>query len=201
MGWVGTGIRFVPRPGHPAKIANLHGIGRNKFRSEDSEQPLQGIEVTVHYALLERDNRVLGDRNRLGTHWPATSSDVAVTDVVRVPQIADAVFGIERMHFECGSIDEQTRADKLVVLMVLSQDVAHVLAEKTLDTLAKLLYALDVGLLHAPCAIGCVRWAGLESLDRLLGPEIPRNISDQIAYDRKRVHWLQDDWHIQIDVT
>ena len=174
---------------------------RMELQSEDAEQPLQGIEVTVHHALFERNDRVLGNRNRLRTHLPATSGDVAVTDVVLVPQIADPVFGIKRMHFERSGIDEQTRTDKLVVLVVFSQDVAHVLAEKTLDALAKLLHALDVGLLHAPCAIGRVGWAWLELLDRLLGPEIPRNIRDQIAYDRKRMHWLQDDRHIQVDVT
>ena len=43
-------------------------------------------------------------------------------------RVADAVFGVERMHFECSSINEQTRTDKLLVLVVFSQNVAHVLA-------------------------------------------------------------------------
>jgi hypothetical protein len=77
-----------------------------------------------------------------------------------MPQIADPVFGIERMHFECGGIDEQTRTDKFVLLVVFSQNVAHVLTEKTLDALAKLLHALDVCLLDAPCAIGRVGSGG-----------------------------------------
>ena len=201
MGRIGTGIGSLRCPGHPAEIANLPGVGRNEFQLEDAEQPLQGIEVTVHQALFERDNRVLCNRDRLGANLPATSRDVAVTDVVLVPQIADPVFGVKRMHFECGSINEQTRTDKFIVLVVFPQNVAHVLAEKTLDALAKLLHALDVGLLDAPCSIGRVGWAGLELLDRLLGPEIPRNIRDQIAYDRKRVHWLHDDRHIQVDGT
>src|SRR5580700_6624859 len=105
------------------------------------------------------------------------------------------------MHFECSGIDEQTRTDKFVMLVVFSQNVAHVLAEKTLDALAKLLNALNVGLLDAPCSIGRVGWAGLELLDRLLGPEIPRDIRDQIAYDRERMHWLNNDRHIQVDGT
>ena|SRR5579864_1356946 len=106
MGRAGTGIGSLRRPGDTAKIASLHDIGRNEFESEDSEQPLQGIEVTIHHALLERNDRVLGDRNRLGTNLPTTSRDVAVTDIVAVSQIADAVLRIERMHFECSRIDE-----------------------------------------------------------------------------------------------
>ena len=85
MGRAGTGIGSLRCPGDTAKIATLHDIWRNEFQSEDTEQPLQGIEVTVHHALLERNDRVLGDRNRLGANLPATSRDVAVTDVVVVP--------------------------------------------------------------------------------------------------------------------
>ena len=50
-------------PGHPAEIANLHDLERNEFQLEDAEKPLQGIEVTVHHALFERDNRVLCNRD------------------------------------------------------------------------------------------------------------------------------------------
>ena len=173
MGSTGTRTGSVRRPGHPAEIANLYRTREAEIQSKDAEQLLQGIEVTVHQALFEWNDRVLGNRYQLGAHLPATSCDVAVTDVVLVPQIADPVFGIKRMHFEGSSIDKQARTDKFVVLVVFSQDMAHVLAEKTLDALAKLLHALDVRLLDAPCAIGRVGRAGLESLDRLLGPEIP----------------------------
>jgi len=181
--------------------SGLHDIGTNEFQSEDTEQPLQGIEVTIHHAFLERNDRVLGDRNRLGTNLPATSRNVAVADIVVMPQIADTVFRIERMHFECSRIDKEARTDKFLVLVVFSQNVAHVLAEKTLDALAKLLNALDVSLLNAPCTIGGIRRTGFELLDRFLGPEIPRNIRDKVAYDWKRVHWLQDDRGTQVDVT
>ena len=197
--WNRNWFRSMPRT--PRQDSKSPRFGESEIQSKDAEQPLQGIEVTVHHALFERNDRVLGNRDRLRTYLPATSGDVAVTDVVLVPQIADPVFGVERMHFECSGINEQTRTDKFVVLVVFPQDVAHVLTEKALDALAKLLHALDVGLLDAPCAIGCVGWAGLELLDRLLGPEIPRDIRDQIAYDRKRMHRLNDDRHIQIDVT
>src|ERR1700733_5721352 len=110
VNWNRNWFRSMPRkPRRDSKPPRYWGI---EVRSEDAEQPLQGIEVTVHQALFERDNRVLCNRDRLGAYLPATSRDVAVTDVVPVPQIADPVFGVKRMHFECGSIDEQTRTDK-----------------------------------------------------------------------------------------
>ena len=64
------------------------------------------------------------------------------------------------MHFERGGIDKQTRADELIVLVVLAQHVAHVLAEEALDAFAELLHALHVRLLHAPGAVGGIRRAG-----------------------------------------
>ena len=112
-----------------------------------------------------------------------------------VPQIADPVFGIQRMHFERCRIDEQSRTDKLVLLVVFPQYVAHVLAEKTLDALAEFLHALNVGLLYAPCPISRVGGPGLEWLDCLFGPEVPGNIGDQIANHGKRVHRLEDHRH------
>src|ERR1700677_2068367 len=132
MGRTGTGTCSVRCPGHTAKITDLCLSARIAIPSEDAEQPLQRIEVPVHHALFERNYRVLRNRDRLGTHLPATSSDVAVTDVVDVPQIADPVFGIERMHFECSGINEKARTDKLILLVMFAKDVTHVLAEKTL---------------------------------------------------------------------
>src|SRR6185437_9713788 len=160
----------------------------NHFWSEDAEQPLQGIEIAIHDALLEGNDRVLSNRDGLGAYLPATSRDVAVADVVLSSQIADAVFSVQRMHFKRSGIDEQARTNEFVVLVVLAQYVANILAEETLDTLAKFLHTLDVGLLHAPRAVWCVGGPGLELFDRLLGSEVPRNVRDQIANDRERVH-------------
>ena len=106
MGRIGTGIGSVRLPRDPTEIANLQVIWGSEVPSEDAEQSFQGVEVAVHHALFEGNNCVFGDRNRLGTYLPATSRDVAVTDIVVVPQIADAVLSIERMHFERGRIDE-----------------------------------------------------------------------------------------------
>ena len=44
-----------------------------------------------------------------------------------------------------------------VVLVVIAQDVADVLAQEALDALAEFLHAVDVFLGHAPGAVGARR--------------------------------------------
>ena len=67
-----------------------------------------------------------------------------------------AVLGVERVHLERGRVDQEARADELVVHVVVAQDVADVLAQEALDALAELLHAVDVLLRHAPGAVGRV---------------------------------------------
>jgi hypothetical protein len=57
------------------------------------------------------------------------------------------------VHLERGDVDQEARADELVVQVMLAQDVAHVLAEKALDALPELLHPVDVPLRHAPGAV------------------------------------------------
>ena len=64
-----------------------------------------------------------------------------------------AVLGVQRMHFQGGGVDQEARADEFVVLVVVAQDVADVLAEEAFDALAEFLHAVDVRLLHAPGAV------------------------------------------------
>ena len=72
----------------------------------------------------------------------------------RFLQVGSAIGGVERVHLQRGRVDEEARADELVVLVVIAQDVAHVLAQEALDALAELLHAIDVLLLHPPGAVG-----------------------------------------------
>jgi hypothetical protein len=46
------------------------------------KQLLERIEEAVNDALLERNDGVLRNRNRLRTHLPAACGDVAITDIV-----------------------------------------------------------------------------------------------------------------------
>ena len=60
-----------------------------------------------------------------------------------------AVVDVERVHLELGEADEEARPGVLgLVVLVVADDVADVLAHEALDALAELLAALDVDL-HA----------------------------------------------------
>ena len=110
-----------------------------------------------------------------------------------VLQLGDAVLGVERVHLQRGDVDQEARADELVVLVVVAQHVADVLAQEALDALAELLHAVDVLLLHAPGAVRRVGRARLERLDLLLDLEVPRHVGHQVADRRERLHRLDRD--------
>ena len=99
---------------------------------------------------------------------------------MRLPQFLEAILGVERMHLERGGVNQKARPDEFVVLPVIAQDVADVLAEEALDALAELLDAIDVGLRHAPGAVRRVGRARLERPDFFLHAEIPRNVGDEV---------------------
>src|SRR3984893_16239713 len=120
---------------------------------ERREEPLERIEELVDHPLLERDDRVVGDRDALRADLGAALGDVAIADTLLAAQVGHAVLDVERMHLERGARDQQARADEAVVQVVLAQYVADVLAEEALDALPELLHAVDVGLRHAPGAV------------------------------------------------
>ncbi len=105
------------------------------------------------------------------------------------------------MHLERGDVNKVARANELVVLAVLAQDVTDILAKEALDALAKFLHAFDVHLLHAPCAIRRVGRAGPKLLDGFLDGEVPGDVGDQVPNQRKRVHGLDDHGHIQVQIA
>ncbi len=127
---------------------------------------------------------------RLRADLRATLGDVAVAHAVGGAQLRQPVLGVERMHLERGHVDEEPRADELVLLVVIAQHVADVLAQKALDTLAEFLHAVDIRLLHAPGAVRRVRRPRLERLDLLLDLVVPGHIGHEVFDVRKRPHRL-----------
>src|SRR5688572_21082221 len=97
------------------------------------------------------------------------------------------------MHLERGCINKKPRTDEFFVLSVIAKNMAHVLAEKTLDAFTKFLYPIDVRLLHPPRAVLGVGFAGLEFLNAFLYIEIPRNIADKIFHRRESTHRFDSD--------
>src|SRR5262245_33873938 len=106
------------------------------------------VEV-VHHAFLQRDDRIIGDVDRLGTVPRAALGDVAVPDPGRLLEVARARRDVEGMHLQAGDADEEAGAGEAVLLLVIAQHVADVLTEEALDALAELLYPVDVRLLDA----------------------------------------------------
>ena len=104
-----------------------------------------------------------------------------IADALGLLQFRQAILGIQRVHFQRGGINQEAGADELLVLVVVAQHVADVLAEETFDALAEFLHAVDVLLLHAPGAVRGVGLARLELLDLLLDAKIPGNIGGQVA--------------------
>ena len=123
-----------------------------------------------------------------GTNPRAAFGDVAVAHALRGFEFLETIFGVERMHLQGGDMNQVARADKLLVFVMLAQDMADILAEKTFDAFAELLDAIDVGLGHPPGAVRGIGRAWFERLDLLLHAEIPRNIGDQIFDQRKSFH-------------
>jgi hypothetical protein len=80
---------------------------------------------------------------------------------------------------------------------VISQDVTYILAKVTLNTLAELLDAVDIRLLHSPGSVRRIRLARLELLDALLYFVVPGHIADQVFDSRERLQRLNGDWLVQ----
>src|SRR6476619_1272851 len=118
--------------------------------AEHAKQLHDRIVELVYDALLQRDDRIVGDRDALGTDFRAALGDVAISDAVRGLQVSRALLGIERMHFERCGIDEVPRSDELVEQRMVAEHVADILAEEALDALPELLHALHVDLSHPP---------------------------------------------------
>src|SRR5438132_11863831 len=105
---------------------------------ERAPHAAERIVEVVHDALLQRDDRVVRDVDRLRADLGAALGDVAEADARLLLQVAAARDGVERVHVEAGDADHEARAGEGVRALVVAQHVAHVLAEEALDALAEL---------------------------------------------------------------
>src|SRR2546430_191138 len=151
-----------------------------RLAGEFPPQRREGIVVRVHHPLLERDDGVVRNRDRLGTDLGATLRDVAIADPARFAEIGPAVRLVERVHLVHRGAHEKRGAHELGVLAVRAQHVTYVLAEEALDALAEFLGPLDLVLIHAPGTIRRVGGAGLERGDPLVDFVVPGDVGHEV---------------------
>src|SRR5438094_2427295 len=141
-----------------------------------------------HHALLERDDRVVGDVDIFRADLSAALGDVAVAEPVLRADEIDAFVCVERMHLERRESDEHPRAGEAsLVVLVVADDVAHVLAEEAFDALVKFLHALDVFLVHPALAVRILRLR-LERRDGLRLLIVERDVGHEVLDHREALH-------------
>src|SRR2546425_1344952 len=148
------------------------------------EEPHDGIE-RVGGALLERDDPVVGDVDVLGADLGAALGDVAEADPRVLLDEARAVTRVQRMHVEARDLDEEARpGERALLVVVVANHVAHVLAQEALDALVELLNAIDI-LLHHPVGAGGLRRLEAEGRHLLGLLVVEGHVGDEVADQRE----------------
>src|SRR6266850_848871 len=150
------------------------------FWAEQFQQLAERIIKAVYDTLFQRNDRVVCDSDVFGANFGATLCDVAIAEALRLLQFGKPILRIERMHLQCRDMNKKTRANEFVVLAMVAQDVADILAKETFDALPKFLDPVDVHLGHPPGPVGRIRRARLEFFDLLLDLEFPRDVGHQV---------------------
>src|SRR5215208_3863331 len=121
-------------------------------------EPGDRVVADVGDPFLEGDDGVVGDVDVLGADLGAALGDVAQAKAHLLAEQLAAVAGLQGVHLELGVADEHARAgEAALVLLVVTDDVADVLAQEALDALVELLHPVDVLLGHP---VGAVRLPG-----------------------------------------
>src|SRR5437762_9826186 len=163
---------YLGRAGSPCTPLYIFALTLQRFNVftisfllQPPPDPAKRIIKVIHHTFLQGDDAVVRDLNTFRANLRATFGDVAVADSLRVSQFFNAIFRIERLHLLCCHVVEETWSDEFLMHLVVAQHVAHVLTEKTFDALPKFLHAINVFLLHAPCAIWSIGRARFELLN------------------------------------
>ena len=93
------------------------------------------------------------------------------------------------MHLESRHPHEKSRSRKLLLLIMIPKHVADILAEEAFNTLAKLLYAIDLPLIHLPFNVRTRCEWGNFFVDTI----VPGDVGDQVLKHRKCLHGLHRD--------
>src|SRR5215217_297004 len=148
-------------------------------------EPGDRVVADVGDPFLEGDDGVVGDVDVLGADLGAALGDVAEAEAHLGAEQLAAVAGLQGVHLQLGVADEHARAGEAgLVLLVVTDDVADVLAQEALDALVELLHPVDVLLGHPVGAVG-LAGAGGERRDPLGYLEVEGHVGDQVADDRE----------------
>src|SRR5258707_1347355 len=101
---------------------------RLRRSSDFADNPHQRIVELVHYAFLQRNDRVVRNVDVLRTNLRATFRDVAKPDAQLILQQLRPRDAVHRVHIQPGHAHKKSRPAELLVFVMVSQDVAHVLA-------------------------------------------------------------------------
>jgi hypothetical protein len=115
-----------------------------RFWTEEFEQLPQGIVKFIYHALLQGNNRVISNSDVFGTHFGAALRNIAIPDSARLLQFGQAIFGVQRVHLQRCSENKKARSDKFLVQMMISQNMADILAKEAFDALAKFLDPINI---------------------------------------------------------
>ena len=149
---------------------------------------LDRVVILVGDPFLERDDRVVGDLDVLRADLGAALGDVAVAEAEIILRDLPPVRGVGRVHLEFGHPHQEPGpGEGVLVLGVVADHVAGVLAQEALNALAELLRPVHVDLLHPELARLDRRVRGeRRDLPRL--GVVERDVGDQVPDDREGAH-------------
>src|SRR5947207_5548371 len=137
-----------------------------------SQEPTHWIVEIIYNSLFQRNDRVVGDVDVFGANLGAAFSDVAVADTELLFQQLGSIQTVKRMHFKPRHAHKESRSAELFLLVVIAQHVANVLAQEAFDAFTKLLYAIDLALIHLPFHV----WLGCERRNLFVDAVIPGDV-------------------------
>src|SRR5215467_11138127 len=181
-----------PGARHPSWLSTLFAGHRRRVvagaAADLGAEPDQRIVLATDHAFLHGDYRVVGDLDVFRADLGAALGDVAEAHAEVVLRDLPAVGGVGGVHLQFRDPHQEPGAGEgALVIRVVADDVAHVLAQEALDALAELLRPLHVGLLHPELA-GLHRGIGGERRDLERLGVVERHVRDQVPDHREGAH-------------
>src|SRR3990172_9478896 len=126
-----SGSNVVPADSMPVRGRPKRALLARKL----AEDPADGIVIPVGHPLLEGNDGVVRDVNILRADLRAALGNVAQANARRLAYELRPVLRVQRVHLQLRQAHEEARpVELLLVLRVVTDDVADVLSEETLHS-------------------------------------------------------------------